>query len=172
MWYDPNRHHRRSIRLKGYDYSKAGCYFVTICTKNREMLFGKIVEYTWFDLPNHIDTVKLDVFTIMPNHVHGIIVIKNDNVDIENDSINGSGMVRVGSEPTLTKRKHHPLTEIIRQFKTFSARRINKKRNISGIPVWHRNYYEHIIRDGKELNRIRFYIENNPVNWHEDDYYI
>lgn len=123
--------------------------------------FGKIVKYTWFDLPNHNDQIELDGFAVMPNHVHGIIQI----IDVDT--------VRAGSESALTKKhKQHSLSEIIRQFKTFSARRINKKRNISGIPVWQRNYYEHIIQDEDELNRIRYYIQNNPANWKEDDYHI
>ena len=174
MRYDPDKHHRRSIRLKGYDYSKAGWYFITLCSKNRERLFGnvdngemvineygKIIRYSWFDLRNHNNHIRLDAFMIMPNHVHGIIQI----IDV-ND-------VRAGSEPALTKKhKQHSLSEIIRQFKTFSARRINKKRNMTGIPVWQRNYYEHIIRDDEELNRIRLYIKYNTLNWKDDDYHI
>ena len=88
MSYDPNKHHRRSIRLRGYDYSQKGIYFVTACTQNREHLFGKIekgemqmndagqmVEFTWFDLPNHNPPIVLDEFVVMPDHVHGIILI-------------------------------------------------------------------------------------------------
>ena len=88
MSYDPNKHHRRSIHLRGYDYSQKGIYFVTACTQNREHLFGKIekgemqmndagqmVEFTWFDLPNHNPPIVLDEFVVMPDHVHGIILI-------------------------------------------------------------------------------------------------
>jgi putative transposase len=88
----------------------------------------------------------------MPNHIHGIILI-ND--------------VWAGLKPAHTKR--YPLSEIVRAFKTFSARRINTARNAIGVPVWQRNYYEHIIRDNEELNIIREYINNNVINWNSDN---
>ena len=173
MIYDPDRHHRRSIRLKGYDYSQAGLYFVTICTHNREMVcgdiinneivlneYGKMVDYAWNDLPNHNHQIQLDDYVIMPNHIHGIIII--------NDV--GANFVGAGSEPapTTMNRKQHGLSEITRQFKTFSARRINKIRQSTGTPVWQRNYYEHVIRNQKDLNRIRKYIIENPLKWDLD----
>jgi REP element-mobilizing transposase RayT len=174
MIYNPDKHRRRSIRLKGYDYSQPGAYFVTICAHNREMLFGDIidnamimneygemVEYTWYDLHNHNHNIKLDDFVIMPNHVHGVIII------------NGIGPDAVGAgskpAPTTMNHKQHGLSEIIRQFKTFSARHINKIRQSPGIHVWQRNYYEHIVRDENELNRIRKYIIENPLNWDMDN---
>ncbi len=172
MTYDPARHHRRSIRLKGYDYSQPGAYFVTICTHQRRCLFGDVVdgemrlneaggmvEWTWYDLPNHIDNIELDAFVVMPNHVHGIIIIREPVV--------GAGSVGAGSEPAPTT-KRHGLPEIVRQFKTFSARRINRWRGTPGTPVWQRNYYEHIIRDEQSLNRIRQYILENPIRWQLD----
>jgi len=170
MKYDPARHHRRSIRLKGYDYTQAGAYFVTICTQDRMCLFGEIVDgemrlndageivaWTWHDMPNHISNVQLDAFVVMPNHVHGIIVITDPVVAV---------VVGAGSEPAPTKS--YGLPEIVRQFKTFSARRINDLRGTQGTPVWQRNYYEHIIRDEESLNRIREYILNNPSRWEMD----
>jgi REP element-mobilizing transposase RayT len=169
MKYDPQCHHRRSIRLKGYDYTQAGVYFITICTQDRACLFGEvvggemrvnplgeIVAWTWNDLPNHNPHVELDAFVVMPNHVHGIIVIVDNPVG-------------AGSEPAPTMAmvtiRRHGLPEIVRQFKTFSARRINALRGTPGIPVWQRNYYEHIIRDEESLKRIREYIANNPMQW-------
>jgi REP element-mobilizing transposase RayT len=177
--YNPVIHRRHSIRLQGYDYTEAGAYFITICTHNRKCMFGsvgagskpalssgikpaqspdiqiinpmilnkygEIVKGTWEDLVNHISGVELDAFVIMPNHVHGIIVIG-------------------GETPC-------PLPEIVRQMKTFSARRINKMRGTQGIPVWQRNYYEHIIRGESDLNSLREYIDNNPVNWQLDENY-
>ncbi len=118
---DPEKHHRRSIRLKGYDYSRAGAYFVTICTQNRECLFGdivdgemmlnkngEIVESVWNDLPNHYAHVELDYHIIMPNHIHGIIII-----------------VGAGLKPTPPDtEKTHVLPEIICVFKKFSVCRI------------------------------------------------
>lgn len=166
MSYDPTRHHRRSIRLRGYNYSQKGIYFVTLCTQNREHLFGQIVngemkmndagrmvEFTWHDLPNHNNHIVLDEFVVMPDHVHGIILI----TDI------GAGSVRAGSEPAPTA--HHPLSEIVRQFKTFSAKRVNQIRGITGLPVWQRDYYEHIICSDTELDHVRQYIVNNTAKW-------
>ena len=144
-----NLHHRKSIRLKEYDYSQSGEYFVTICTHDRQCIFGevigeemrlsqmgKIVSDTWNDLPNHNHLVELDAFVVMPNHIHGIVIIHDD-------------LVGAGSEPAPT-RKRHCLSEIIRQLKTFSSLRINKSRYTTGSRVWQRNYYEHIIRNDKD----------------------
>jgi len=156
------RHNRRSIRLKGYDYSRSGAYFVTICAQNRVCLFGEIVngemtlndaglmvKTVWFNLPNHYPNVGLDQYVIMPNHFHGIIELSNN--------------VGAGLKPAPTKR--HGLPEIVRGFKTFSSRRINKIHHTPGVKLWQRNYYEHIIRNENELNRIREYIINNPAQW-------
>jgi putative transposase len=103
--------------------------------------YGEMVQFSWNDLVNHITGIELGSFVVMPNHVHGIIVIVEQ-----------------------TKR----LPEIIRQFKTFSARRINEKRGTPGEPVWQRNYYEHIIRDEISYNQIALYIANNPTRWQQD----
>ena len=169
MTYNPSIHHRRSIRLPEYDYSQAGAYFITICTHQHQPLFGEIVkcemqlnefgqiiQTTWHDLVNHVARIELDAFVIMPNHIHGIITI-----------------VGAGSEPapTNTNPKQPPLSEIVRQSKTFSARRINLARNTPGEPVWQRNYYEHIIRDEKSYLRIAQYILDNPVKWELDSMY-
>jgi putative transposase len=158
--------HRRSIRLKNYDYSTAGEYFVTICSHDREHLFGEIVgeemrlnEYglivqqTWQDLIHHIPDIELDEFVCMPDHIHGIIIILDS-------------MVGAGSEPAPTEKR---LSEIVRQLKTFSAKRINEKRKSTGIPVWQRNYYEHIVRDDNDLHNTREYIFNNPLQWYFDE---
>ena len=165
-------HNRRSVRLKGYNYSKNGAYFVTVCTHNRECLFGDIVigagsksahmslnEYgeivknVWDDLINHVTGVELDVFGIMPNHIHGIV------------TINGAGL-----EPAPTGQIG--LSEIIRQLKTFSARQINVRRRTPGVPLWQRNYYEHIIRNEKSYGEIATYIANNPTHWEIDRLYV
>ena len=173
MIYNSDKYHRKSIRLKGYDYSQSGTYFITICVKDRACLlgdiinceiklneYGKMVEYTWNDLTNHNHHIQLDKFIIMPNHVHGIIIINHD----------GANTVGAGSEPapTKTKLKHHGLPEIVRQFKTFSARRINKIRQSPGVHIWQRNYYEHIVHDENDFNRIRKYIIENPSRWEHD----
>ena len=162
MKYNPNIHHRRSIRLKGYDYSQPGSYFVTICIWKKECLLGyiykhkmilntsgEVVQFNWFNLTKVYPYINLDTFVIMPNHIHGIIEIKDDD----------------------KYKKRHGLPEIIRGLKTFSARRINQLRKIKGVPVWQRGYYEHIIRNEKSLNNIREYIVNNPLNWCQDEIY-
>ncbi len=182
-----NQHLRHCMRLKGYDYSEEGAYFVTVVTHHREMLFGKVVDgvmvlnelgevlnFTWNDLINHFENIELEEFIIMPNHFHGIIYIDSP--------------VGVGSKPTreyrdvelsradhgLSRAGHGPaptnLFEIMRQFKTFSAKRINLIRGLQGVPVWQRSYYDHIIRDEKDYNNIANYIAMNPSNWEEDEY--
>lgn len=184
MKYNPDIHHRRSIRLKEYDYLQAGAYFVTICTKDRECLLGEVVggevrmdKYgqavvkCWEDLPVHYSHIKLDSFIIMPNHIHGIIVINNVGAGLK-PALNKSDKVitiRAGFKPAPTKQ--HGLPEIVRAFKTFSSRHINLIRNNTGVPLWQRNYYEHIIRNEQELNKIREYIINNPSNWETDENY-
>jgi REP element-mobilizing transposase RayT len=156
--------HRRLTRLKDYDYSQPGAYFITICTKERKCLFGEIendqmrvndygeiVQLSWLDLPQHYPNVQLDAFVIMPNHVHGIIFLQV-----------GAGFKPA---PTVSEGKRHPLSEIVRAFKTFSSKHIYKLRNMPGEFVWQRNYYEHVIRRDESLNKIREYIENNPLRW-------
>lgn len=180
MKFDPQIHHRRSIRLKGYDYSQSGAYFVTIVAWQRQCLlgdivngemklneYGKIVQRAWFDLPKHYTHIQLGTFGIMPNHAHAVIIITMEEAGSDGAGPVGAGPVGAGLRPAPTKRE--PLSEIVRAFKSFSARRINELRKTQGIPVWQRNYYERIIRDEEEHKRIHLYIEANPVNWMEDD---
>ena len=163
MSFDPDKHHRSSIRLKGYDYSQAGAYFVTVCTEGRQCLFGdvidermklneagRMVQQTWEHLPTRFSSVTLDTFMVMPNHVHGIIAI------VEAEPNRGAA----SSAPTLG--------DIIRAFKSISAIRVNRLLARSGQPLWQRNYYEHIVCDEAELDRVRQYILDNPAKWPED----
>ena len=190
MPYDPEIHHRRSIRLKGYDYSQAGAYFITICTHNRECLFGeiidgqmhlneigKIVESEWLKTAEIRDEVELDAFTVMPNHVHGIIVITGNsspsepvgahgrapNVDMMADDL-GVAAVRADGHPPL-RRQPKSIGSIMAGFKSTVTKQINEIRQTPGAPVWQRNYYEHIIRHEKALQRIQRYIIENPQQW-------
>ena len=133
--------------------------------------FGEIVKNIWFDLLNHIKNIALDEFIVMPNHLHGIIIIVGAGqrpalniIPAQNKYT--AGLERAGLEPTPTRK--FGLSEIIRQLKTFSAKRINRIRKMPGFPVWQRNYYEHIIRDDNEINQIRQYIRTNPQNWDID----
>ena len=155
------------MRLKGFDYSLPGAYFITVITHQRECLFGEvvdgemrvnqfgnIVERTWMDLPTHYPQVTLEAFVVMPNHVHGIVVI--------NDFSRG------GSETLPYKMMQHGLPEIVRAFKSFSARRINLVKNTHGVAVWQRSFYDHIIRDDRDCRNIWEYIQVNPQKWQED----
>ena len=167
--FDKGKHHRRTVRLKDYDYSEEGAYFVTICAHNRECLFGnisdgrmqlsrigKVVEDCWKWLGDQYDYVYLDEWVIMPNHLHGIIVITDEDLG--------------GSRTAPTKEfKHKPLGRLIGAFKTVSARRIKDMRKSATARVWQRNYYEHIVRNEKELIGIREYIVNNPFTWDKDE---
>ena len=168
MNFDPQKHHRRSIRLKGYDYSQAGAYFVTIVTWQREILFGEIVDgemvlnefgetvrEEWERTEIVRPYVKLGKYVIMPNHVHGILVFVDDGV----------GATRRVA-PTLQSGS---LGAVMGQFKSIVTKRINGLQNVSGRPIWQRNYDERIIRNEREMDRIHRYIESNPSMWAEDD---
>lgn len=179
---DPFKYHRRSIRLHGYDYTQAGAYFVTIVACNRECLFGEvvggemrvnacreIVVACWDTLPEHFSAVELDAFVVMPNHVHGIIVIGGEGVD------QGKGeafSAELSAEKASPLQPHGTIPgsvgAIIQNFKSVSTRKINQLRDITGVPVWHRNYFEHIIRNEKSLNAIRAYTVGNSANWAHD----
>jgi len=178
MIYDPHLHHRHSIRLKDYDYTQAGVYFVTICTWQHECLFGEVVEEImvnnyagsivqagWQGLPKHYKNIGLDAFVIMPNHVHAIILLHDMGVIVGAGLPNNQLSTAIHPKPAPTI---HGLPEIVRAFKTFSARRINALRRLAGVPVWQRNYYEHIIRNEIEYSLIFDYIQNNPACWLED----
>ncbi|MBI2934295.1 MAG: transposase [Chloroflexi bacterium] len=162
---------RRSLRLKEYDYSQSGAYFVTLCTYERESLFRRIVDYEmkmnaygviadecWRDLPSHYPGVSLDVVVVMPNHLHGIVWLSDEQKD--------------EARTDAARTKQIALPEVIRGFKTFSARKLNEMRQTRGVPVWQRNYYEHVVRDEPDLTAIREYIVNNPAKWAEDRYYV
>ena len=166
--YDPHKHHRRSIRLKGYDYSSAGYYFVTICVRggvcslgdivDGEMVYseyGRIAMESWLWLADQYDYVSLDEWSIMPNHMHGIPVY------------NDSAPCRGGSQTAPTvKRK--PLGRLIGAFKTVSTKQINDLRGTPGAPFWQRDFWDHIIRNERALIAIREYIRNNPALWEAD----
>lgn len=159
MPYNPDRPRRNSLRLKGYDYTQPGAYFVTLCTKNRECLFGKIVggiaqlnEYgnivvqSWQWLEQQYSYVELDAWVVMPNHLHGIIIITD----------------------TSSNMKRKTLGRLVGAFKTVSAKKINQSRQTPGFPVWQRDFYDRINRNDRSLERTRQYIVDNPLKWHED----
>jgi putative transposase len=162
-----NNRYRRSARLRGYDYAQCGIYFVTICTHNRECRLGTVIEgeaylsdigvvahRCWGKLVDHYPNIQLDAYIVMPNHIHGLIVI--DSIDL----------VGAGLRPALTKQ--HGLSEIVRAFKSFSSREINRLRGTEGGSIWQRSFYDHIVRDEKALHNIRSYIYMNPERWLQD----
>jgi putative transposase len=268
MKYNPKIHHRRSIRLPNYDYSREGAYFITICTHHRDPLFGEIVHgemqlsnlgkiarWHWQNLIKHYSYLQLDEFIIMPDHLHGILILDGTGcgaIDGRSSPVVGAGLCdmsrgidRLSSKPaptggyvgnpessddaifdkpaptggcvgnpessddaifdkpvptggyvgnpessddaifdkpaptggyvgnpessdvgTLFAGQRKGIPEIIRGYKTFSARQINRARRGAKIPVWQRNYYERIIRDERELHNVRQYIINNPKKSH------
>lgn len=167
---------RKPQRLAHHDYTSTGAYFITVCTKDRQHLFGsvvseevrlnqagKAVKQVWFGLPAHYPLVELDEFVVMPNHVHGILWIVGDT--------GKPGPVGEGLRPSPTQAKPVPsLTELVRAFKSFSAREINKLRKTTG-SLWQRGFYEHIVRNDDDLHQHRTYIQNNPLKWALDEYY-
>ena len=182
MKFDPDIHHRHSIRLRGYDYSTAGYYFVTFCVQGRECLFGEIVdsevvlnnaglmiENVWQKLPQRFPNVVLDSSVVMPNHFHGIIIIQppvGAPLAAPDDRQNGNtNQGAASSAPTDNKT----LGDVIRSFKSISAIGANKIIGRSGQPLWQRNYYERIIRNENELHQIQQYIHDNPMQWETDD---
>jgi putative transposase len=183
MPYDPDCHHRRSVRLPEYDYTRPGAYFVTICTHQRECLFGDVVDdvvhlsawgdiaaQCWRDIPAHLDHVELDEWVVMPNHVHGILLF-HPLVG----ATHASAGTRVGAQHTAPLQKPNvapgSLGAVIRSFKSAVTRRINEIRSTPGTPLWQRNYYEHVIRTERALNAIRQYIADNPARWLLDRYH-
>ena len=187
MRYDPEKHHRRSIRLKGYDYSQPGAYFVTICTLNRDCLFGEIrndemvlnmfgeiILEKWNNIPKHFQHTKLDAFGPMPNHVHGILFITGSYVGAKHSNTNIIRRFEDTSQNAshLQGRPHGTrpgsLSAIMQNYISITTRKINQIRNTPGEKLWQRNFYEHIIRNEKELNQIRDYIIHNPLKWEED----
>jgi putative transposase len=204
MKYDPIKYIRRSIRLKGYDYSSEGAYHVVVRSKNGECVFGdvrdgkmkrspvgEIAEKCWRNIPEHFRNVELDQYVVMPNHIHGIIVITSLVRAIQSDNPSRKGFIY--ESPTRernrsgkgfiheTPTKEHfsgwpsmkdpriTLGKVIRAFKAECTKMIHDAVCVEF--GWQRNYYEHIIRDGKDLDRIRQYILDNPINWATDEDY-
>lgn len=189
-------HARRSVRLRDYDYTQPGAYFVTICAADKQCVFGSVndghvtlnnsgrsVEECWLAIPQHFPLARLDAHIVMPNHLHGVIVISHELV---NPDLRGEAFVREISEYQQTEEQmlrpyaldNHPLGTvpgsvgaIVQNFKSVSTRKINKASGGAGVSVWQRNYYEHVIRDQRSLDDVRQYILANPWNWPQDSYH-
>ena len=177
---------RKLLRLPEYDYASTGAYFVTICVKDHKPILGKIVGEDiklnrlgqivleiWNNLPNHYDNVELDEFIVMPNHVHGIIWILSNAPSTKSvrAGLRPPQSTREGLRPSPTISGKPNLPEIIRAFKSFSAREINKTINSPDKFSWQRNCHDHVIRNDDDLNQHRAYIQNNPLKWALDEYY-
>ncbi|RJO62975.1 MAG: transposase [Dehalococcoidia bacterium] len=171
--FNPDIHHRHSLRLQGYDYSQSGAYFITVCTYNRQCLFGdivnreirlnefgKVIAGEWLKSSKMRKELIMDEYVVMPNHFHGIVFINRDN---------NLGRGVWPYAPTLHGTSPYSIGAFVQGFKSTITRQINELRHAPSSPVWQRNYYEHVIRDDDDLNRIREYIENNPARWDEDE---
>ena len=188
------QHHRRSIRLQAYDYTQNGAYFVTLCTHQREYLFGEVIdgvmvlnefgriaEEEWLKTGALRPYVELDAYVVMPNHFHGILYIIRDDTPTQKSVASGDdvGNGDVGAQPAaplqipivkseIPQVVAGSLGAIVRSFKSAGTKRINEQRETPNAPVWQRNYYEQVIRHEPMLNEIREYIVFNPGRWAED----
>lgn len=185
MKYDPSKHHRRSTRLQGYDYSQAGAYVITVVTQDRAHLFGEVVgdemvlnEYgqivldEWQASAGIRKEIELDAFVVMPNHMHGIVVIVDDVVGASGgrpDVVTQHGRPPANGRPPVAPTANGPkpksLGAMVAGYKSAVTRRINALREMKDAPVWQRNYHDRIIRNERELNAFRKYIEENPLQW-------
>jgi REP element-mobilizing transposase RayT len=170
MTFNPDIHRRRSIRLKDYDYSRNGAYFVTICTHNRDCCIERfaelrrIVDTQWQSIPERFSGVTLDEYVIMPNHIHGIMIISRDTPRGCPDSDHPNNRALARGAPTLG--------EVVGSFKSLCVTdwlKIIKAENIDVFgKFWQSNYYEHVIRNEAEMERVRQYIADNPLWWETD----
>lgn len=179
MKYNPQLHHRRSIRLKGYDYKQVGVYFITICTHQKQCWFGeirdsqmclnqlgKIISQEWLRTPEIRPEIALDEWFVMPNHLHGIIILtKTDPSPIP------VGAHRRAPNSSQFRRHSNSIPSIIAGFKSATTKRINILRETPKIPLWQRNYYESIVRDTEHLEHVRKYIRLNPFHWADNSEY-
>lgn len=189
MVYNPEIHHRRSIRLKEFDYSNAGAYYITLCSFERNNIFGtiengqillnecgEIIKTEWLKTPEMRSEIELDEYVIMPNHFHGIIWIDRRGTmhralterALSEYEENTGTKHRAPTVEQFGKPTSNTIPTIIRGFKSSVTKQFNILRNNPGIPVWQHNYYEHVIRDDRDLLNIRQYIRNNHRNWDED----
>lgn len=180
---DGKRYHRRSIRWVGHNYARAGAYFVTICTRGHVCLFGQVVdgvmcpnpagrvaEACWRAIPEHFPEVELDAFIVMPNHVHGVLMILplNDSIAANCVGANNDSPVRcAGDRRRRPRGTARTVGSIVRGFKIGVTQWM--RLNTAVRDVWQRNYYEHVVRDRCALHHIRRYISDNPASWLTDE---
>lgn len=183
-----NKYRIESTRLKSWDYGSNGAYFITICTKNRTHYFGdgvktqnivspqmqlseigKIADQNWLSIPEHFPFVKLGNHVIMPNHVHGIIIIdKPMGVGMDTDTVETQYFASLQQQPNKFGPQSNNLASIIRGYK--SSVKTYATTNLIDF-VWQPLFHDHIIRGTNSYERISDYILNNPRNWKEDTFY-
>ena len=187
MTYKSQKHNRKSIRLQEYDYSLSGWYYVTICANNRKNIFGRItngkmifnpagiiVKEEWTKSKEIRKNIDLDYYVIMPNHLHGIIIIEQSidgRGELNSPKDNNTRRMQYASTDDKFKSPSQTLGAIVRGFKSSVTKRLRELNEDLKLNVWQRNYYEHIIRNDYDLHRIRTYIRNNPIRWYVDEYY-
>ncbi|PSN18160.1 transposase [filamentous cyanobacterium CCP5] len=180
MKYHPERHHRRSIRLKGFNYASEAFYFVTLCSYQRQCLFGTIIDgevqlnefgeivaAEWMRTSDIRPNISLDEWVVMPNHIHGIISIRQ-TVSTPDATLSEAAQGCTSLQGGIAYRRPKLLSSLVSGFKLATTKQINIRRNAAGTPVWQRNYYERIMRDENALVRVQRYIQNNPSKWQED----
>jgi len=186
MAYDPEKHHRHSIRLPQYDYSQSGVYFVTICTHERECMLGEVVDGAmnlndrgavvdrfWDEVSARFHGVAIDVHVVMPNHVHANVVVLHRPIrrgEVASPTMAQARTAEPGGE--IVDRATPPLQptlgQIVAYYKYQTTKAINLMRGMPGAKFWQRNYWEHVIRNEAEMHRIREYVETNPAHWAAD----
>lgn len=182
---------RRSIRWKRYDYTSAGFYYLTLCAEGRECIFGEVRDATvvhseagdlvrscWEQIPAHFPRVELDTWILMPNHLHGLLLLHPEGVGAQHAAPSrtspspprfvNSGTFRPRSAPPRVKVEPGSFSAIVRSFKSASSLAVNRLRQVTGVSIWQRNLHDHVVRDEVELERIRQYIKDNPSRWNED----
>ncbi len=191
MRYNPEIHHRRSIRLEGHDYSQCGYYFITVCTQTKRCLFGeiekdrmilndagKMIQCQWNELVGRFTHIELDEYVVMPNHFHGIIMVGAglvpDQNGVKNNNIQATTRATTRVAPTAGTAT---VGDMVGAFKSITTHEyINGVKNNNWKPfdgrLWQRNYYEHIIRNETSLRNIREYIVNNPCQWRQDELFV
>lgn len=189
MAFNKDIHHRKSIRLRGYDYSQPGAYFITICTHQRQALFGdvvdgnmllnaggRMVEKCWRDLANKFSGIRLGEYITMPNHIHGVVEIVGADLCVCPE-FNARVVQGKYDEKTQGAHTGAPLHRMVQWFKTMTTNAYIRGINDAGWPsfdgrLWQRNYYEHVIRNELSYQCIAEYVRSNPQKWQDDTYHV
>lgn len=185
MRFNADIHRRRSIRLRNFGYGSAGAYYVTIVTQGREAIFGEVIDSSmllnerghmvwdvWRDIPRQYPGIEIDAFVVMPNHTHGIVVITDVGAGPRACPDQTGQSHRLG-QPQGVAPTPLSLQDVVHRFKSLTTTKYRRCVSTNGWPsfpgrLWQRNYWERVIRDEPELNRIRQYISDNPANWNDD----